>query len=295
MYMNPLYANTYYRAVTPTPVPTPRRLASNNILGSPMPFADLDNHAMFDAFNPFVQYANGMQDTGTRSTSAYSNITDSAAPLFHNAPSVPTYPAAHGETTPRNRQVQFRLPSDQLQMILQAMSPASSDRPTPAPASNNMPPPPLPTLTTVHKGTEFPSPQYPSLGSPFRSGTNYTSDRRAESRYSDVSMHAGCNDFPSCTSEDAEGRLVHSNPPITPAKVVKGKKEGSSPGKRKYTKSFVVARADDDYAEYPPRRSPRLLQHDSGCDGGEVDSSSQQHKDHVHTGEADGHVVVESG
>ena len=57
-------------------------------------------------------------------------------------------------------------------------------------------------------------------------------DRRGDSRYSDISMHAGCNAFPSCISEDTEGHLVHTGGPAT---VVRGRKEGSSLSKRKST------------------------------------------------------------
>ena len=55
-------------------------------------------------------------------------------------------------------------------------------------------------------------------------------DRRGESRFSDVSMHVGCDSFPGCLTEDHEGHLLHNT---TPGPVIRGKKEGSSPDKRK--------------------------------------------------------------
>jgi len=58
-------------------------------------------------------------------------------------------------------------------------------------------------------------------------------DRRG-ANYSDISMHAGCTSFPSCFSEGSDGSLVHVDNPST---VIRGKKEGSSPSKRK---SFIL-------------------------------------------------------
>ena len=79
-----------------------------------------------------------------------------------------------------------------------------------------MPPPPLPQRLTMTS-----PPMQP------------VADRRGDSRYSDISMHAGCNAFPTCISEDTEGHLIHTG---GPAGVVRGRKEGdSSPSKRKST------------------------------------------------------------
>lgn len=63
-------------------------------------------------------------------------------------------------------------------------------------------------------------------------------DRRGVN-YSDISMHNGCINYPSCISEDADGQIVHINNPST---VIRGRKEGSSPAKRK---SRQYHRADE--------------------------------------------------
>lgn len=73
-----------------------------------------------------------------------------------------------------------------------------------------MPPPPIPQRVSAPNTTPV-------------------MDRRG-ANYSDISMHAGCTSFPSCMSEDVDGRLIHVDNPST---VIKGKKEGSSPSKRK--------------------------------------------------------------
>lgn len=108
-------------------------------------------------------------------------------------------------------------------------------------------------------------------------------DRRAESRYSDVSMHAGCEGFPMCTTEDEEGSILHIAP-NGPASIVRGRKEGSSPAKRKSTNTTA-----NSSAEKKLRRSSRLLQHDSGHEN--VDSDKRTNGDSI---ERDGTGVVES-
>lgn len=87
---------------------------------------------------------------------------------------------------------------------------------------------------------------------------------RGDSRYSDISMHASCGSFPSCTTEDASGSILHNNQPV---QSVKGRKEGSSPAKRECSlhkrtktnrKSIQASDADQDGS------SPRLPFHGHG-------------------------------
>lgn len=111
----------------------------------------------------------------------------------------------------QKRQLEVRLPSDQLNKVITAFKQYpggfSSESPitTPEDSTLIMPPPPLP----IH------------------------AQKRGGDHSSDVSMHAGCTHFPSCTSEDDKGHIIHSSPHAL-SNAVKGKKEGSSsPTKRK--------------------------------------------------------------
>jgi len=90
-------------------------------------------------------------------------------------------------------------------------------------------------------------------------------DRRAESRYSDISMHAGCTAFPGCTTEDAEGHIVHSSPSMTlPAGVVRGRKEGPSPSKRKYIQKIDIHCTIANHFCYSSSERTRLSVHSHG-------------------------------
>ena len=89
----------------------------------------------------------------------------------------------------------------------------------------SMPPPPVPQRNA-------PAPIVPY------------SDRRGDSRFSDISMHAGCESYPTCLSEDAEGYTVHS--PGVPAASIKSRKEGSSsPIKREFSYQALESRHTD--------------------------------------------------
>lgn len=96
-------------------------------------------------------------------------------------------------------------------------------------------------------------------------------------------MHAGCNGFPMCTTEDEEGSILHVAP-NGPASIVRGRKEGSSPAKRKLTKTIA-----NSSAEKKLRRSSRLLQHDLGRES--VDSDKRPGGDSIEGG---GPAIVES-
>ncbi|KAI7085031.1 hypothetical protein KC319_g21662 [Hortaea werneckii] len=109
----------------------------------------------------------------------------------------------------------FRLPSDQVQQIIQAIK-----QPLPN-VSDAMPPPPLPQRL-------MPTP-------PLQPVADRT---RGESHYSDISMHAGCTSYPNCITEDGDGAILHNGHPTS---VVKGRKEGSfSPTKPRDFLSTVL-------------------------------------------------------
>lgn len=161
------------------------------------------------------------------SSSTYSSYPPSA---YHfGMPALSLNPHAWPSNVP------MRLPSDQLQLILNKIqyrsAPVSrihhSRSTSPSDSSvkddvspNVMPPPPVPLR-------------------------NIGPDRRSEpSRFSDVSMHADCTSYPHCVTEDSDGRVLHAPPSASlPSPAPLGKKEGnttaSSPlvAKRKLTVS----------------------------------------------------------
>lgn len=137
----------------------------------------------------------------------------------------------HDSHRGQRTQLEIRLPSDQLQKLIFAMSP-SKQAETNLTGYTQMPPPPLPLHALVAKAGETDPAAHeglkdadPTLVAPNGSGL-YTSRGS-----SDVSMHTGCAYFPICTSEDDSSLVVHGNP-ACPSANVKGRKEGSSPVKR---------------------------------------------------------------
>jgi len=196
-----------------------------------------------------------LDDSSSRSTSAYSFVPPTAYPTFDMAA---PYPGSAAQSL-HNQSMHLRLPSDQLQKIIEALTPPKAAEAvccmthrhhiqSLTAAQLSMPPPPVPQ-------------QRSTVGS-----TTPVSNRRGNnsSRYSDISMHASCTSFPSCISEDAEGCLVHQ-----PATIVRGRKEGlavePSPTKKRKssdtaTSSSHPRRSNLDNTESSPR-SPRLPQH----------------------------------
>lgn len=128
----------------------------------------------------------------SRSTSAYSTIPVSALPL----PAAVAAAAARSPAQSGNNlrdHVQLRIPSDQLEKILNAIG-------TPKAIDLSMPPPPLP--------------QHIVAASQANSNESVAAVDRRVANCSDVSMHPDCDSYPACTGEDAEGHVVH-NPPGT--------------------------------------------------------------------------------
>lgn len=269
-----------------------KKIASVNNVITSMP---MNGHSFPPA--PYVQDLHSNYDGSSRSSSAYSLFPESAAPLLTRTPLLPaTYPGIQSNVVRNNQPIKFRLPTDQLEIIVNALHSQGYQQHT-ANSTTTMPPPPLPAHVTTtkvegltdHRQTVVNPASDPPLGSDIFSFI----DRRGESRYSDVSMHAGCTSFPSCTSEDAEGHIVH-NPPQAPSTVVRGRKEGSSPTKRKLSRT---AADNDGGTKKRARRSTRLLQHDSG----HIGTSSDERDDHSSadagtTGrDSNKSAVVESG
>ncbi|WPH03271.1 Hypothetical protein R9X50_00614800 [Acrodontium crateriforme] len=169
-------------------------------------------------------------DTNSRSTSGYTDV-----PISVYRPMVSTIPSSAQSVTFSDdikQRTEIRLSSDQLNKLIAAMSSPSN----PAAAANSMPPPPTPL--NVDQKTKGPDePQSDST----TASTTLAPGRREDSQYSDVSMHVGCASFPSCTTEDAEGHIVHApETPLNSAFLVKGKKEGSSPTKQRDFMSTVL-------------------------------------------------------
>ncbi|KAK0285928.1 hypothetical protein LTS00_010719 [Friedmanniomyces endolithicus] len=185
-----------------------------------------------------------LDDSSSRSTSAYSFVPPTAYPTFDMAA---PYPGSAAQSL-HNQSMHLRLPSDQLQKIIDALTPPKAAeavccmthrhhvRPLTA-AQLSMPPPPVPQ-------------QRSTVGS-----TTPVSNRRGNnsSRYSDISMHASCTSFPSCISEDAEGCLVHQ-----PATIVRGRKEGLAvePSPTKKPRDFLSTVLDTTLATHQPPPPP---------------------------------------
>lgn len=162
-------------------------------------------------------------DESSRSTSAYSNIAYSSLPIPSDQPSM-----AAGVHTPSG-QVKTMLSNTAVSNANRTLFPNIT---APSFEDSDMPPPPLPrhvldakvNVASDRRAFTWPEPhialKQEEVGSTLR-------DRRIESHSnkSDVSMHAGCTSYPDCTSEDADGHIVHS-----PSDVVKGRKEGSDNG-----------------------------------------------------------------
>jgi len=136
-----------------------------------------------------------------------------STPMTPCGPGYQLQPFGYTPDSMQKRQLEVRLPSDQLNKVISAFKQYPGGFNTDSPSSTApddstliMPPPPLPTHA----------------------------QKRAVDHSSDVSMHAGCTHFPTCTTEDEKGHLIHSSP-LVGSSAVKGKKEGSSsPMKRKF-------------------------------------------------------------
>ena len=232
-------------------------------------------------------------------------MADTAAPLLQSSSWVPAYPGTHADAARQSHPITIRLPTDQLQMIVKARNPQAQQHQD-MKAATSMPPPPLPSHAMTSKDIATHDQPNVPLTETEHFASSYDApiivDRRAESRHSDISMHAGCTLFPTCTTEDSEGHIVHNTntnangTPAAPATVVRGRKEGSSPTKRKLSRS---AKKDDkgEKAKKRPRRSTRLLQHDSGYDGGSSGNSDDRNGDNNTgvEGTGNGTAVVEPG
>lgn len=219
--------------------------------------------------NPYQNYNNF--DTGSRSTSAYSTVSASAGPIMPpNSFNVPPPQQQNGgpghpAVQARDNQYQFRLPSDQLAQIISALNPHKQEQVS-QPSQHAMPPPPLPGHVAQYKHENAPIGHYAPLAPRDRTELDQQAlnaiDRRAASSsgYSDVSMHAGCENFPHCITEDPSGCLVHNNTVVS-AGMVKGKKEGSSPTKRKLSTNSAAKK--NERTEKRARNSSRLPQRGS--------------------------------
>lgn len=204
-------------------------------------------------------------DPSSRSTSAYSTMSASAGPLLPNNYNMQASQQTGAQANaPREAPYQFRLPSDQIAQIIRALGPQKQEQGQEA--DQSMPPPPLPLHATQGKeeSTFAPighnAPQGVRTQRPdFDQQALNAIDRRAASNsgYSDISMHATCNAFPHCITEDPNGCLVHDSMAV-PVEVVKGKKEGSSPDKRKWSTNSTSKK--NERTEKRARTSSRLPQ-----------------------------------
>lgn len=313
MFLNPLLQTNVHLGVPAGITSVPRtvkhkRTASTTNINTPAVIGGLPVQAPQFSLNPYTYDANSNYDGSSRSTSTYSIMPDSAAPLLNGCALVPAYPGTHADMDRKSHPFSFRLPSDQLEKLIQGIKPQTQQLQPGTISGTTMLPPPLPPHAAAAKDSLLQDRDGTFVSAtadlPFGSDVVHFTDRRDESRYSDISMHAGCTSFPTCTTEDAEGHIVHdintngNGTPSAPATVVRGRKEGSSPTKRKLSRS---AKKDDveEKAKKRPRRSTRLLQHDSGYDAGSSGNSDERNGDIdtgvEGTGNGNGTAVIKPG
>ncbi|KXT07765.1 hypothetical protein AC579_2786 [Pseudocercospora musae] len=181
-------------------------------------------------------------DGSSRSTSAYTTISQAALPLtalqsIGTAGSLLPFSGMDGERLHRGSEGRLRMPSGRLDDLLGAIREQREAAGAGQLADAfSMPPPPLPqhavrarTAETAH-GRALGSPMMTDSGAQVNEEDLDNADRRAMARsnISDVSMHANCENFPTCTSEDAHGHLVHHSTGVAPAAVMRSRKEGSA-------------------------------------------------------------------
>lgn len=184
-------------------------------------------------------------DGSSRSTSAYTDLSQAALPLttaeaFALSGAAGSMPPYVGEEAAYQRnqsnEVKLRIPSDQLNQVLRAISEKREGAESgPSLAAQSMPPPPLPQHVIQARATHsqgesrLQSPVMADCGAQVSEEDLTHGNRRIEacSNTSDVSMHADCGEFPSCTSEDAHGHLIHHTTGVAPAAVMRSRKEGS--------------------------------------------------------------------
>lgn len=181
--------------------------SSNGMPGPPPPTPAMN---MTFGFSP----GGSICDDSSRSTSAYSNIPPSSLPLLHEQV---------------GRVADYHAPSGSIKAILNTMNVSNANRTlfsNVQAANYDMPPPPLPQHALDAKENETGGRHALASLDPHATPQQPTFvDRRMESRSneSDVSMHAGCNSYPNCTFEDADGHIVHT--PSTASQDHKGEME----------------------------------------------------------------------
>lgn len=131
-------------------------------------------------------------------------------------------------------QYEVRLPNNQLQKLILAMSSPKEQEMSGTASTQAMPPPPLPAHALAAKiGAIDGKAKSETLERRLADAITITNrSQRDDSHGSDVSMHTGCAYFPTCTTEDDSSQVVHSSPAAPPSSI-KGRKEGSSPVKCK--------------------------------------------------------------
>ncbi|KAI9699509.1 MAG: hypothetical protein M1820_007140 [Bogoriella megaspora] len=176
--------------------------------------------------------------------------------ILRGAPTQNAMPnTGNGNVSGQGNAAEFRLPEDQLVRLLEALSPRSRSRYfTPCeqanqprssstraadqtPSANGISwESPLPDLTRILRaistGRQSTASQAaaPAQRSSIRdvllaAKEGNIPDRKHEREQTDISMHMGCSDYPNC---DHDGQRYNDVDNESPAKRVKGKKEGST-------------------------------------------------------------------
>ncbi|KAM3425694.1 hypothetical protein BST61_g7631 [Cercospora zeina] len=177
------------------------------------------------------------ESTSSRSTSAYSTLSRSGMPLsvgngmmhFGTAAPFPQpYPGSQPGANQNGHSVfdsglEVHIPNDQVHKVVDLLERRAN--------GGIMAPPPLPAHVMDAKADVEKLEEADATTDHNVHGDENMIDRRGTTRssFSDVSMHAGCANFPRCTTEDEDSRIVHQQDTgVVPAAVMRGRKEGSA-------------------------------------------------------------------
>lgn len=234
-------------------------MSSSPFFSTPGPPPTTPTNHSLRAMLPTQQDPGQWYESSTRSTSAYSTVPLSSLPRIpvdsHNCPMV----TGNDPDVATRHRVEMRIPSDQMQKLINAITTRSPPSTTsPQMVSETMPPPPLPSRASPTRKVVEPETANMMSTDGLQTSTGAPNRRDAShSNFSDVSMHVGCSLFPACTTEDAQGGILHDSSSVS-ADVVRGKKEGTNEPDSEYLSPFF---------------DPRLIRGDRDFFSGALDSA----------------------
>ncbi|KAK4955444.1 hypothetical protein LTR66_013438 [Elasticomyces elasticus] len=190
----------------------------NQMLG--VPSMNLFNYNRQEYSNPFP-FGGMLQTSIDPFADIYGRTTSNTSygqPVISHKPPASHHPGGQ-------KHLELRLPSDQLKQIIEALSPPKPAPRKPSGARSTFTTMPATSSTLAASATapaaaHMPSSTMAAPDSRRTSGASGMLSLRKESRDSDVSMHAGCAEFPACMQTTPRGTVYH-----TPTGHVRGRKE----------------------------------------------------------------------